>query len=190
MPRTPAGFQPPGPRETCLMEHVLRAFPRAWLEIVPLQRAGSSARPRDKSDDMTQLRTPWTLALCLVTLALAPACKKSGTTAPDGEAGGYDGPSEEILTVDAFEEAMQRNQSDVADCFAQAKEQNPELAGRLALDITVAGDGSVAGIKFEDSSTIKEASITSCVEEKAKGWRFPKTRDGGEMTLPYALNLS
>jgi hypothetical protein len=188
------------------MEHVLRAFPRAWLEIVPLQRAGSSARPRDKSDDMTQLRTPWTLALCLVTLALAPACKKSGTTAPDGEAargaasdaasgdageaGGYDGPSEEILTVDAFEEAMQRNQSDVADCFAQAKEQNPELAGRLALDITVAGDGSVAGIKFEDSSTIKEASITSCVEEKAKGWRFPKTRDGGEMTLPYALNLS
>lgn len=153
---------------------------------------------------MKALRTPPILALCLAALAVTPACKKSETNAPGGDAAGdaaagdasddpagsYDGPSEDILTVDAFEETMQRNQGDVADCFAQAKEQKPDLAGKLSLDITVAGDGSVESIKFEDSSTIKEESITSCVEDKAKGWRFPKTRDGEPMTLPYSLNLS
>ena len=154
---------------------------------------------------MTTTRTSWTLALSLVTLIALPSCKKEATTAPDGAGagaesagsndgggndGGYDGPSEEVLTVDVFEETMQNKQGDVADCFAQAKAAKPDLAGKLSLDVTVAGDGSVASIKFEDSSTIKEASITSCIEEKARGWKFPKTRDGNQMTLPYSLGLS
>lgn len=104
--------------------------------------------------------------------------------------GGEGAKEEEILTVDAFEEAMQGRQGDVADCFSAAKEANPKLSGKLVLDVTVAGDGSVAGVKFDDASTIKEASITTCVEGKAKGWKFPKTRDGKDMTLPYSLNLS
>ncbi|MBZ5713463.1 AgmX/PglI C-terminal domain-containing protein [Nannocystis pusilla] len=154
---------------------------------------------------MTTTRNPWTLALLFVTVAALPGCKKEATSSPDagggdaaaddgdgggGDNGGYDGPTEDVLTVDAFEETMQTKQSDVADCFAQAKEAKPDLAGKLSLEITVAGDGSVQTIKFEDSSTIKEASITSCVEEKAKGWKFPRTRDGSPMTLPYSLNLS
>lgn len=146
-----------------------------------------------------------TLTLCLLTLVASPGCKKEATTAPDGDGGGgavadredssdgdggYDGPSEEILTADAFEETMQAKQGDVADCFAAAKEAKPDLAGKLALDVTVAGDGSVASVKFDEGSTIQEASITSCIEEKAKSWKFYKTRDGSEMTLPYSLNLS
>ncbi|HEY8376973.1 MAG TPA: AgmX/PglI C-terminal domain-containing protein [Nannocystis sp.] len=155
---------------------------------------------------MTTLRI--TRALCLLALGLAvtTGCKKGSTTTPDdaspggdaagsssddgdGGGGGYDGPTEEILTVDSFEETMQGKQNEVADCFAQAKEAKPDLAGKLALDITVAGDGSVKSVKFDEGSTIQEASITACVEEKAKGWKFPKTRDGNDMTLPYALNL-
>ena len=150
-----------------------------------------------------------TLTLCLLTLVAAPGCKKDATTPPEGDgggaevagredndgaeeggAGGYDGPLEEILSADAFEELMQAKQGDVADCFAAAKEANPELAGQLAFDITVAGDGSVASITFDEASSIQDATITACVEEKARGWQFYKTRDGGEMTLPYSLNLS
>lgn len=150
---------------------------------------------------MTTRTYPLLLALCLASLA---ACKKQADSSPpdgkrlkgedvfadpdDGAAGGG-GASEEILTVDGFEETMQGKQGDVADCFAQAKEAKPDLSGKLSLDITVAGDGSVAGVTFDDASTIKEASITTCVAEKAKGWKFAKTRDGQEMTLPYSLNL-
>lgn len=151
-------------------------------------------------------RNSLTLALCLIALGLTTAgCKKGSSTTPEGDSpggdqaadqndaaggGGYDGPSEEVLTVDSFEETMQTKQGDVADCFAAAKEAKPDLKGKLALDITVGGDGSVSSVKFDEASTIKEASITACVEEKARGWKFPKTSDGKEMTLPYALNLS
>ncbi|PCC69890.1 hypothetical protein SAMN02745121_08174 [Nannocystis exedens] len=154
---------------------------------------------------MTTTRTSWTLALSLATLVALPSCKKEATTPPDGSGGGdaaadgggggsndggSDGAGEEPLTADSFEEAMQAKQGDVADCFAQAKEAKPDLAGKLAIDVTVAGDGSVSAIKFTDSSTIKEPSITSCIEEKAKGWKFNKTSDGSPMTLGYSLNLS
>ncbi len=145
---------------------------------------------------------PLILGVCLLSLG----CKKEAESKPPGDegagggggadAGGGDagggggGEVEEILTVDTFEETMQGKQGDVADCFAAAKEANPKLSGKLVLGITVGGDGAVAVVKFDDSSTIKEATITTCVEEKAKGWKFPKTRDGKEMTLPYSLNLS
>lgn len=148
---------------------------------------------------------PLVLGVCLLSLG----CKKEADSKPPGDegaggggsadggggdagggGGGGGGEAEEILTVDSFEETMQGKQGDVADCFAAAKEASPKLSGKLVLDITVGGDGAVAGVKFDESSTIKEAAITTCVEEKAKGWKFPKTRDGKEMTLPYSLNLS
>lgn len=153
---------------------------------------------------MSKRILPLVLALCAAPLG---ACKKQADSSPpdgdkaggdaggSGDAGGGDaggdagGGSEETLTVDGFEETMQGKQGDVSDCFAQAKQAKPDLAGKLALDITVGGDGSVTAVKFDDGSTIKEASITACVEEKAKGWKFAKTRDGQEMTLPYSLNL-
>lgn len=150
---------------------------------------------------MTTRHLSLSLALCLVPLA---ACKKQADSTPPstsdqsdikpddpaGPSGGGGGDEfEEILTVDAFEEKMQGYQGDVAECFGEAKEKKADLSGKLALDITVAGDGSVSAVKFDESSTITEASITSCVEAKAKAWKFPKTRDGDEMTLPYSLNL-
>lgn len=148
---------------------------------------------------------PLTLVLGVLLLSLG-ACKKDADSKPPGdeaadkgggdggggeaEAGGGGGESEEILTVDVFEETMQSKQGEVADCFTAAKEANPKLSGKLVLAVTVGGDGAVTAVKFDDASTIKEASITTCVEEKARGWKFPKTRDGKEMTQPYSLNLS
>lgn len=149
---------------------------------------------------MTTRHLSLILALCLVPLA---ACKKQADSNPPSTSdqsdnadaansaggGGGDDEAEEILSVDAFEEKMQGYQGDVADCFSEAKEKKADLSGKLALDITVGADGSVTTVKFDESSTIKEASITSCVEAKAKSWKFAKTRDGDEMTLPYSLNL-
>ena len=217
MPRTVERFQLSPSRLGCLFGQVKRSIPRPRsghahksrrLEghiLAGTDRAEILPSGRDKSVDMTQ-RTSWTLALSLATLVALPGCKKEATAPPDGSGGGdaaagedgggngggggSDGAAELPLTADTFEEAMQARQGDVADCFAQAKEAKPDLAGKLALDVTVAGDGSVSAIKFTDTSTIQEPSITSCIEEKAKGWKFNKTSDGSPMTLGYSLNLS
>lgn len=132
------------------------------------------------------------------------ACKKPADTQPPdvtaapgdagdaGDAGG--GASEdsepEFLTVNDFEEAMQGKSGDIVDCLTTARETKPDLAGKLAYDFTIGGDGKVSEIKPDPASTIKDEGLDKCVREKANGWSFPKTRDGQPMTLPYTFNLS
>lgn len=155
---------------------------------------------------MTQRSTSWTLLAVLAGALAATACKKNADTqAPDASAGAGDaqdadndggggGGSEpeepEFLTVNDFEDAMQGKNGDIGDCFAAAREAKPGLAGKLAYDFTIGGDGKVSDIKPDPASTIKDPGLDKCVREKANGWSFPKTRDGQPMTLPYTFNLS
>lgn len=151
---------------------------------------------------MTQ-RPLW-LAFVICPLLLGACKKQSDSQSPDASAGDASDASsdvsgdgggaseaavEEVLTVDVFEAEMERKKDDIAGCYAQAKEAKPDLAGKLALDITVAGDGSVEKVAFDPSNSLKDPSVTSCVEGKSKEWKFPRTRDGASMTLPYSLNL-
>ncbi len=153
----------------------------------------------------TQRSTSWTLLAVLAGALATTACKKSADTqAPDvaanngnaNDLGGDDDsdasePAEpEFLTVNDFEDTMQGKNGDIGDCFAAARETKPELAGKLAYDFTVGGDGKISDIKPDPASTIKDEALDKCVREKASGWSFPKTRDGKPMTLPYTFNLS
>ena len=85
---------------------------------------------------------------------------------------------------------MQSKNGDVGDCFAAAREAKADLAGKLTYDFTVDGEGKVSEIKLDPASAIKDEGLDNCVREKAKGWSFPKTRDGKSMTLNYGFNLS
>ena len=49
----------------------------------------------------------------------------------------------------------------------------------------------LAGVSLLDpASTLKDDGVNTCVNDRAKKWEFPKTRDGESMTLPYSFNLS
>jgi hypothetical protein len=152
--------------------------------------------------------TSWTLLAVLAGALAATACKKDADTKPpeasgdlgdagdagDADKGGDQGDegdaAPEFLTVDAFEEMMQGKNGDVGDCFATAREAKADLAGKLTYDFTVDGEGKVSEIKLDPASAIKDEGLDNCVREKAKGWSFPKTRDGKPMTLSYGFNLS
>ena len=175
----------------------------------PLKRRAVGGGSRDKVAAMLTPRpmpsTSWTLLAVLAGALAATACKKEADTkAPEelgdagdaGDAGkagdqGDEGEAApEFLTVDAFEEMMQSKNGDVGDCFAAAREAKADLAGKLAYDFTVDGEGKVSEIKLDPASAIKDEGLDNCVREKAKGWSFPKTRDGKSMTLNYGFNLS
>ncbi|MBK7824425.1 AgmX/PglI C-terminal domain-containing protein [Nannocystis sp.] len=148
----------------------------------------------------------WTLLAVAVSALTMTACKKSADTkAPDGGGGGDevshagdnggdaspgDDAAPEFLTVDVFEEVLDKHKGDVSDCYATAKEAKADLAGKLVLDFTVDGTGKVSEVKVDPASTLKDDGVNACVSDKAKGWSFPKTRDGQSMTLPYSFNLS
>lgn len=155
---------------------------------------------------MTAPATSWSLLTALVGALALTACKKEGDTKPPedtsdkadggdagdggGGGGGGDEPSEpDFLTVDVFEETLQAKSSDVSDCYAKAKEAKADLSGKLALDFTVGGDGVITDVKADPNSTIKDDGLNACVLEKAKAWKFPKTRDGQPMTLAYTYSM-
>lgn len=152
------------------------------------------------------LKRPLSLALVLCPLLLGACKKQTDTQSPadasadaSGDAGDASGSAgggsdsepaaAEFLTVDEFESEMETKKNDIATCYAQAKETKADLAGKLAIDVTVAGDGSVEKLAFDPGNTIKDPALNACVDEKARSWKFPKTRDGASMTLPYSLNL-
>lgn len=148
--------------------------------------------------------TPWPLLAVLASALSLPACKKQEDSKPPGDAadpgddadgggGGGNIPDDDgpdFLTADVFEETVQDKSGDVTDCYAKAKETRPDLAGKLSLDFTIGGDGSVTDVKTDPGSTINDADLNACVLEKTKSWKFPRTRDGNPMTLPFSFNMS
>ncbi len=157
----------------------------------------------------TQPSTSWTLLAVLagaLAATSASGCKKDAQTQPPdttadnagdaGDGGGAaasddDEPAApEFLTVDVFEETMQGKNGEVGDCFTKARETKANLSGKLAYDFTIDGEGKISEVKEDPSSTIKDEGLNTCVRDKAKGWSFPKTRDGKPMTLNYGFNLS
>jgi hypothetical protein len=159
---------------------------------------------------MTTPRAPsisWPLLAVLAGGLTLTACKKSADPqTPDGEKGEVgdadhagdqggdasadDDAAPEFLTVDVFEEIVDKHKGDVSDCYATAKEAKADLAGKLVLDFTIDGTGKVSAVKVDPASTLKDEGVNTCVDGKAKTWEFPKTRDGKDMILPYSFNLS
>lgn len=154
---------------------------------------------------MMTSKASWSLLSVVIGALALTACKKDGDPKPpaddgggaaadqdDGDGGGGDAEDEgpAFLTVDGFEETLQSKGGDVSDCFVKAKEAKPDLGGKLALDFTVGGDGVVSEVKTQDISDIKDDGLNACVLEKAKGWKFPKTKKGDPMTLGYTFTLN
>jgi hypothetical protein len=156
---------------------------------------------------MTTLRASsisWSLLAVVAGALTLTACgkKPAETTPPDntdaagsaddpaGDAGGSDSAAAEFLTVDVFEETVDKKKGDVTDCYATAKETKADLAGKLTVDFTIGGDGKVSETKVDPSSTLKDDGLNKCVDDKAKTWEFPKTRDGQPMVLPYSFSFS
>lgn len=142
-------------------------------------------------------------AALLVLAAAAPGCKKSGESAPptgveedEGEGAGGGGSSddegggEEFLTASGFEEFVQGKGGEVSECFSEASEKTPGIGGKLILDFTIAGDGSVESTAVGEGSTLTDATFVGCVQKAAASWRLPKTRDGKSMTLSFPFALS
>lgn len=187
--------------------HMREVYPERGGCICKFAARISGAAGRDINRVMMSPKRSWSLLSVLVLALGLTACKKDGDAKPpedgggggevadggDGGGGGGGGSSEdeapEFLTVDVFEETLQSKNGDVAECFGKAKEAKPDLGGELLLDFTVGGDGVVTEVKADDKSTIKDDGLNACVLEKAKTWKFPKTRKGDPMTLPFRFSM-
>ena len=61
---------------------------------------------------------------------------------------------------------------------------NPDLEGKLVMDFTVAGSGSVSRSEIKDDGA-KDQRLSTCLTTKLSRWQFPKPRGGVNVAVTY-----
>ncbi|MBN2718844.1 MAG: AgmX/PglI C-terminal domain-containing protein [Deltaproteobacteria bacterium] len=71
----------------------------------------------------------------------------------------------------------------VQACYEKELLRSPGLSGRIVFDWTVKTDGRVSGVRVR-SSTLSNSSVSQCISDRIKKWKFPRPK-GGEVVITY-----
>jgi hypothetical protein len=108
---------------------------------------------------------------------------------PDGDGGpGKIDPSyiQSVVRNDYFPLAKQ--------CYANALERNPRLAGTIEMSFRILGGPGIGGVvddaKLGDGTTIDDAELRTCMRESMMSVTFDAPPEGGEVTVVYPIRFS
>ncbi|NVJ05392.1 AgmX/PglI C-terminal domain-containing protein [Myxococcus sp. AM001] len=93
-------------------------------------------------------------------------------------------------TVDreAVARVINSHLNEVHGCYERALLKDPGLAGKVVLQWTIGASGRVVAAKTK-SSTLRNASVESCILSKLKSWTFPSPKGGVVIiTYPFLFN--
>ena len=82
-----------------------------------------------------------------------------------------------------------RGMDGVQRCYRTALMRRPDLAGRMALRITVDPSGHVSRATLASTATPYEW-LSTCVENQASAWAFPAPTGGGSVSLSLPLDFA
>jgi len=102
--------------------------------------------------------------------------KKVKEAAPKGRASvgrveAYDGEG-----ADAVKAALRKYNGQLKACYEARLKQNPNISGRVVLEIDVAS-GRVSTASIVENST-GDSALGSCISKRARGWRLPSSTSG------------
>jgi len=80
------------------------------------------------------------------------------------------------------------------ECYAMAREKNPELAGMMAVDVGLVGDEDVGGVVEEvgvsASNEIKDEGLLECVRESLMAVTLPPPEQGGRDEFMLSMRFA
>jgi len=94
------------------------------------------------------------------------------------------------LTPDPIRRVIQRNISQVHQCYVQALARDPSLAGRMTVSFIIAPTGSVGTARADDD--MGDPAFDSCVSDAIRRWTFPQPDPAGPVVVrfPFAFSVS
>ena len=92
------------------------------------------------------------------------------------------------LDRDMIAAVIQKNMGQIRFCYEQGLQGDPKLAGRVAVDFTIGGNGlvKVAGL---GSTTLNSKIVEDCILLRLKSWKFPMPEGGVEVKVSYPFLL-
>lgn len=92
------------------------------------------------------------------------------------------------LDMDAIGAVIARNSGQIRFCYEQGLQGDPNLSGRVAVDFTIGGNGSVKIANIANSSLASKL-VEDCIMMRLKSWKFPLPQGGVDVKVSYPFNL-
>jgi RNA polymerase sigma factor (sigma-70 family) len=95
---------------------------------------------------------------------------------------------------DYIQEAMRGLLPMIVDCYKQARETTPSLAGTLVVHVTIEGEPGIGGVVTEsaidsEQSEIHDAGLAECVEETMFALEIDPPVNGGTVQVTYPFTF-
>ncbi|HNN96000.1 MAG TPA: AgmX/PglI C-terminal domain-containing protein [Pseudomonadota bacterium] len=95
------------------------------------------------------------------------------------------------LDKEIIRRIIRRHLNEVKFCYERELVKNAGLSGRVMIQFTIAGTGSVVASAVQ-SSTMNNPTVEMCIAQSVRRWEFPKPSGGGivVVTYPFVLKAS
>jgi hypothetical protein len=90
-----------------------------------------------------------------------------------------------LVSCASQSQAVRTHSADAEMCYSMGVQRNPQLAGKVVLEIDV-GEGGHAKTARVVSSTLNDGEVETCIAELAARWEFPG-QPPGLLTVPFSL---
>jgi len=120
--------------------------------------------------------------LCALVFITSCATSRGSAKTEEGELAESHG-----LKGEQVRSVVKRNRSDFQQCYETwARESGSREELKLAVDFVIAPSGDVKSVDVEGGD--KLGSLGRCIEQKVKGWHFPKAQDPTEASFPMKFS--
>lgn len=92
------------------------------------------------------------------------------------------------LDRDLIADVINRNLGQVRFCYEQGLQGDPALAGRVAVDFVIGGNGQVKAASV-GSTTLNSKIVEDCILLRLKTWKFPLPEGGADVKVSYPFAL-
>lgn len=92
------------------------------------------------------------------------------------------------LDRDLIADVINRNLGQVRFCYEQGLQGDPALAGRVAVDFVIGGNGQVKTASV-GSTTLNSKVVEDCILLRLKTWKFPLPEGGADVKVSYPFAL-
>ena len=94
-------------------------------------------------------------------------------------------------TMESIAALVKTHRKEARDCYEKALKQIPGLKGDVVIHFTLKPNGAVKQAELNDEkSTIREASVSSCVIDVIRAITFPRSSKGLETSVNYPFNFN
>jgi Ca-activated chloride channel family protein len=93
------------------------------------------------------------------------------------------------LDKDVIRRIVRAHVNEVRSCYNAALTKDPNVAGRITIEMTIGPDGKIS-TSVVAANTTTETALGQCIANAVKKWTFPKPVGGGSVKVTYPFELA